>query len=79
MNAILHMDMAQSLVFHPLGWLTLSWIILTLLTNNVRAVHDTIEKISPSLRHWFSFKALAIVFIIVWLIRLYYYQRLLFI
>ena len=79
MNALIHLDPNTSFYFHPLGWLILLWLTGVMFTNNASPFEKSRMSILQQVSKILSFKFLVILFLIVWLFRIYYYGKLNFI
>lgn len=79
MNALMHLDAGASFHFHPLGWLVLLWLAGVIFTNDPKPFEKSSVPVLQQAGRGSHFKYLAILFLIVWFIRIYYYGKLHFI
>jgi uncharacterized protein DUF2752 len=70
MSSILNFDFSLSLFYHPLGSIVLLYLIVTLFTNQPDFLKSNFTCKSKILSVVFSFRFIAILFIITWFIKI---------
>ncbi len=70
MSSFLNFDLTLSLIYHPLGIMVLFYLIVTLFTNQPDYLMSKYGNKSKTLLILFSFRFIAILFIIIWFIKL---------
>ena len=72
MSSLLHFEFYKSLMYHPLGVLVLGYLFILALSNKPDFIKTIVKKKSESLAFFFSFKFIAALFIVFWIIKLFY-------
>ncbi|MFQ5709630.1 MAG: DUF2752 domain-containing protein [bacterium] len=70
MSSLLHLQIGKSLHFHPLGGLVLFFLIWCAVTNRVVVGREGGSSLSRTLRQVFTFKFVAALFLLHWLVRM---------
>lgn len=70
MSSLLHIEFYKSLMYHPLAALVLGYLFLLALTNQPDYLKTLIQKKSQRLAHLFSFRFIAVLFLVVWIFKL---------
>ena len=71
MSSLLHYEFYKSITYHPLAILVLSYLFLSALSNKPDYLKSVIRKKSKILGLFFSFKFMAFLFIVFWIVKLY--------
>jgi len=71
MSSLLHFEYFKSLMYHPLGMVVLCYLFLLLITNRQDFLKTIVQKKSEKLALLFSFKFIALLFIVFWIYKLF--------
>ncbi|MBL1205151.1 MAG: DUF2752 domain-containing protein [Calditrichaeota bacterium] len=70
MTSFLHFEFLKSIVYHPMGFLTVFYFLSVIITNKTDYFKNLAIKNSVKVPQLFSFKFVAAIFISIWIIRL---------
>jgi len=70
MSALLHLEIYKSFIYHPLALIVLGYLFGLAYSNEPDYLRKTVQKKYPRLATWLTFRFVAVIFIILWSIKL---------
>jgi len=71
MSSLIHLELYKSLLYHPLSFLVLGYLFVLALTDQPDYLNIKVKKKSGLLASFFSFRFIVMLFLIVWIIKIF--------
>lgn len=70
MTSLLQLEIYKSFIYHPMALIVLGYLFVLAYSNEPDYLRKAVKKKYPKLAAWFTFRVVAFVFIILWIIKL---------
>ena len=71
MSSLLHFEFYKSFLYHPLSVLVLAYLFILAISNQTDYLKKAVQHLSDKYTYLFSFKFIAILFICLWIFKLF--------